>query len=437
VFLTEILIILALVLVNGIFAGAEIAVVALRKSRLQELADEGRGGAHAVLALRDNPERFLATVQVGITVVGAAAAAFGGASIAARLTPVLARIEPLREHAEGAALGLVVAGVSYLSIVAGELVPKSLALRSAERYALLIAKPLLALSWIAAPLVWVLSSSANVLLKPFGDRTKFTETRHSVEELQELVVEASQAGTIPPETGEIASRALELPTLTAADVMVPRPKVVMVSRQTTGEELRRIFLEHKHGRLPVYDGNVDNVVGYVTVKDVLLAPSQQLLVSQELIRPAYFVPGSKPVVELMNEMRRQRTPFAIVVDEHGGLSGIVTMEDVLEELVGEIFSEHAALAPEPIKKAADGSLVVAGTTPIREINRALGIELPEDGEWLTIAGLCLSLAGRVPISGQSFEVPGGIILEVVDATPRRVRTVRVRPGTDVIGQQPN
>jgi putative hemolysin len=132
------------------------------------------------------------------------------------------------------------------------------------------------------------------------------------------------------------------------------------------------------------------------------------------------------VVELMNEMRRQRTPFAIVVDEHGGMSGIVTMEDVLEELVGEIFNEHVKHTPDAIRREADGSAVVAGTTPIREINRALEIELPEDGEWITIAGLCLSLAGRVPSSGQSLEAPEGIILEVIDATPRRVRAVRVR-----------
>lgn len=425
-FVTEVLIILALVIVNGVFAGAEIALVAVRKTRVHELAEDGRGGARAILALRQNPERFLATVQVGITVVSAAAAAFGGASIAARLAPVLARIDVAKEHAHGLALAVVIAGVSYLSIVAGELVPKSLALRSAERYALLIAKPLLALSWIAAPLVWLLSESANLLLRPFGDRTKFTETRHSVEELQELVEEASQAGTIPPETGEIASRALDMPTLTAADVMVPRQQVVVVSRQTTGEELRRVLREHKYGRLPVFDGTVDNVVGYITVKDVLLAPEHERQALQNLVRPAYFVPDSKPVVELMNEMRRQRTPFAIVVDEHGGMSGIVTMEDVLEELVGEIFNEHVKHTPEAIQREADGSVVVAGTIPIREINRALGIELPEDGEWITIAGLCLSLAGRVPSTGQSLEAPEGIILEIIDATPRRVRAVRVR-----------
>jgi putative hemolysin len=176
---TEIVIIVVLVLVNAVFSGAEIAVVALRKNRIEELAAQGRGSARAVLALRAQPETFLATVQVGITVVGATAAAFGGSSLAERLEPLFAGKGWLAEHAEGVSLAIVVSAVSFLSIVVGELVPKSLALRGAERYALLVSRPLLALSVITKPLVWLLSSSANVLLRPFGDSTTFTEARHS------------------------------------------------------------------------------------------------------------------------------------------------------------------------------------------------------------------------------------------------------------------
>jgi putative hemolysin len=427
VLLTEFVIVLLLVLVNGIFAGAEIAVVALRKNRIQELADEGHGSARAVLALRRDPERFLATVQVGITVVGAAAAAFGGASIAEHLEPFLARIDWLENHAEGAALGLVIAGVSFLSIVVGELVPKSLALRGAERYALLIARPLLGLSWFARPLVWLFSSSANLLLRPFGDRTTFTETRHSAEELKDLVDEAGKAGTIPPEAVEIASRALELPELTVGDVRIPRQEVVAISRRATREELRRTLLEHRYSRLPVYEGTVDNIVGYVTVKDVLaFAWERDLIALEDIIRPPFFVPDSKSVVALLNEMRSQRMPFAIVVDEHGGMSGIVTMEDLVEELVGEVLSEHHRQARETIKKEPDGAAIVSGTTSIREINRALEIELPEEGGWSTIAGLCLVLAGRVPNPGDSFRTEGGVSIEIVEASERRVRVVRLR-----------
>ena len=429
--LAEFLVIFALVLANGVFAGAEIAVVALRKNRIQELADQGRGSARAVLALRKNPERFLATVQVGITVVGAAAAAIGGASMARKLEPYLTGFDWLERHAEGVALGLVIAGVSYLTIVAGELVPKSLALRHAERYALVMGQPLVALAWLARPIVWLLSASANLLLRPLGDKTTFTESRHSAEELRELVDAASQAGTIPPEAGEMASRALDLPDLITADVMIPRQDVVMIPKSISREGLRNVLLEHRYSRIPVYEGSVDNVVGYITVKDVLaLAWERDLIVLEDIVRAPFFIPDSKPVVALLTEMREQHMPFAIVVDEHGGMSGIVTMEDLVEEVVGEIFTEHRRTVRESIEAQPDGSVVVSGITPIREINRALGIELPEDGDWNTIAGLCLVLASGVPKSGDRFTTDNGIPLEIVDASARRVRAVRILVSRD-------
>ncbi|HEU5075262.1 MAG TPA: hemolysin family protein, partial [Polyangiaceae bacterium] len=390
--LSEVFVVLALVLANAFFAGAEIAIVALRKGRIEELAAEGRGSARAVLALREQPERFLATVQVGITVVGATAAAFGGASLADHLAPRLARIEWLSEHAETVALGLVIAAVSYLSIVLGELVPKSLALRSAERYALLVSRPLLALAFLARPLVWMLSSSANLVLKPFGDRTTFMEGMHSVDELRQLVEEATEAGTVHPQAAEIASRALELPELRAADVMVPRSKVVAIARDTGGEELKEVLLAHAKSRMPVYDGSIDTVVGYVNVKDLLALAWQGKPIELEgVVRPPFFVPESKSAVELLHEMRARRLPFGIVIDEHGGMSGIVTLEDLVEELVGEIFSEHERDAGHSIRPDADGSLLVDAALPIRDVNRELEVDLPDDGSWSTLAGLVLAL----------------------------------------------
>lgn len=419
---------MALIAANGVFAGAEIAIVASRKTRIQELAEQGRSSAKAVLDLRENAERFLATVQVGITVVSATAAAFGGVAIAERLAPVLAQIPALAEHAEGAALGLVVAVISYLSIVLGELVPKSLALRSAEQYALLVAKPLLALSWLARPVVWLLSSSANLLLKPLGDQTTFTETRHSAEELQQLVEEATKAGTIKPEAGEIVSRALDLGALTTGEVMVPRQQVVSISKDATLEELTKVLLEHGYSRMPVYEERIDNVVGYVNVKDFLAqALKQKPLVLQDVLRTPFFVPESKGAVELLEEMRRKRMPFAIVLDEQGGTAGIITIEDLVEELVGDIFSEHARpQGPLALKVEKDGAVLVNGMTPIRDVNRELDVGLSEDGAWTTIGGLCLELAGRVPSTGDILHAPNGVTLEVVEASPRRVRVVRIR-----------
>jgi putative hemolysin len=426
--MTELILILVLIVAGGVFAGAEIAVVSLRKSRLEELAEEGRSGARAALALKEDPERFLATVQVGITVIGATAAAFGGASIARRLAPLFARVGWLSEHADDVALAVVVAGVSYLSIVVGELVPKSLALRAAERYALWIGRPLLALSWLTRPIIWLLSSSANLLLRPFGDATTFSETRYSVEELQQIVGEATKAGTIHPEAGEIASRAMDMPELRVWDVMVPRQEVIMLDINTPPEALPPVLRDHVHSRMPVYKDNIDNVVGYVTVKDLLgAALEQQPIELSAVVRPPNFIPESMRVVDLLKDMRQRRLKFAIVVDEQGGVAGVVALEDLVEELVGDIFSEHSRHVPQLLEKESGGSVVVSGTTPIRELNRSLGVDLPEDGDWNTVGGLAMALAGRVPSAGEVLSLENGASLEMIDVSPRRVCAVRIRP----------
>lgn len=413
-------------MLGGVFAGAEIAVVALRRTRLTELVEEGRPGARSTLALREQPERFLATVQVGITVVGTAASAFGGYAIARAITPLVSQVTGLTSHAHDVALAIVVTVISYLSIVLGELVPKSLALRHAETYALWIGKPLLALSWIARPVVWLLSMSANLLLRPFGDATTFTEARHSVEELQQLVEEAAKAGTLHPQASEIANRALELPELRVSDVMVPRHQAILLPRDITVEQLHVVVRDHPHTRLPVYDGQIDNVIGYVSMKDVLcLTLEGKPLVLAELLRPSYFVPESKRALELLQEMQERRMKFAIVVDELGGLAGVVTFEDLVEELVGEMFSEHSQPPPPPLREQPDGTVLVNAALPLRELNRVLGVELPEDGKWHTLAGLSLAVAGRVPNAGEVFTLDSGIKLEMVDVSPRRVRSVRL------------
>ena len=434
--LADFLLILVLIVANGIFAGAEIAVVALRRSRVLELVDAGRRGARSVLSLRSDPERFLATVQIGVTVVSATAAAFGGSTVAARIAPLLDSVGVPAHWADRVALALVVAVVSYLSIVIGELVPKSLALHRPETYALLVARPLLALSWIARPLVRLLTVSSNALLVPLGDRTTFTETRHSAEELQHIVEEAARAGTVHPQVGEIASRAIDFADLTAGDVMVPREQVVVLPRQAAPDDIRRLLLEHGHSRIPVFEGRVDNVVGYLNVKDILaMAWERELIVLDDVVRPAYFVPDSTPAVELLQEMRRRHVLIAMVVDERGGMEGIITMEDLVEELVGEIFSEHVKQVPELFRREADGTVLVDGAAPVRDVNRALDLSLPEDEAWNSVAGLCLASAGHIPAPGERIPLDSGLVLEIVDATPRRVRRVRVHLPQDGEGAE--
>ena len=423
--LTELAMILVLILANGFFAGAEIAIVSLRKSRLQQLVEEGHRSAVAVSRLREVPERFLATVQIGITVVSATAAAFGGASIAGRLAPWFAGAGVAPDYADNLALALVVIVVSYLSIVLGELVPKSLALRKAERYALLVGRIVLGLSWLARPMVWFLTASSNVLLKPFGDRTTFTEAHHSTEELQQIMEEAASSGSVDSRSGEIASRALDFGDLSVVDVMVPRNRMDAVPAASTLEEIRRALIETGHSRMPVYEGMRDNVIGYVTVRDVLAAEAHGVTSPRTIFRAAYFVPEAARAVEAFQEMQRRHLRLAIVVDEHGGVAGLLTLEDLIEELVGELFSEDDA-PEESIRREGDGSAVVRGDVTIRDINRALDLDLDEE-QGTTIAGLLISMAGRIPAKGTRLATPDKTAFEVLEASPRLVRSIRIVP----------
>jgi putative hemolysin len=424
---SEIAIILALVLANGLFAGAEIAIIGLRRTRLAQLAEEGHPSARAIRELRAHPERFLATVQVGITVVSATAAAFGGAALAERLEPALAGLPYASRYAGEIALGIVVALVSYLSLVLGELVPKSLALRASERYALLAARPLLALSTLARPLVWLLTASSNAVLRPFGDRTTFTETRLSAEEIEQLVDEAGRAGTLDEPTAEITSRALAFRELRAQDVMVPRSRIVALPRDASTDDLRRLLLEEGRTRMPVYGDSLDDVAGYVLAKDLAaMAWERGLIVLQDLVRPIHFVPATARAVNVLRELQRRRIQLAIVVDEHGGVAGLVTLEDLVEELVGEIVGEREE--PEPLfRPEPGGTTLVRADAPLREVNRELELQLPEGEGYSTLAGLCIALAGAVPERGARLRAPEGTEIEVVEATPRVVRLVRLKP----------
>ena len=431
--LAEIGILLLLVLANGFFAGAEMAVVAVRKARLATLVDERRRGARAVAALRQAPEQFLATVQIGVTVVGATAAAFGGATNAARLTPLLAEIPPLTRYAQDLAIGVVVALVSFLSLVLGELVPKSLALRSPEPVALAVARPLRALSWLARPLVWLLTKSSNLMLAPFGDRTTFIEARVSVQEISHMVEEATRSGTLNSKAGEIAARALAFGDLSAGDVMVPRNQMIAIRRDASEQELRRALLEEGHGRLPVYERTLDNVVGYLVAHEALaLVWEKGLVVLEDLIRPAHFVPETARAVEVLREMQARRLQLSIVVDEHGGVAGLVTLEDLLEELVGDILAETEVASPW-LTREPDGRVLLRGDVPLREVNRELGLALPEGDGYSTVAGLCIALAGGIPAPDTRVVLADGSALEVIEASARQVRRVRVtsppRPAT--------
>jgi putative hemolysin len=422
-------VILALVALNGLLAGSEMAIVSVRKTRLVELVRAGHRSARAVQTLRDDPESFLATVQVGITVVGAAAGAFGGAAFAEDLEPVVRRISWLADYAPQIAFAAVVVVISYLSVVLGELVPKSLALRASERYALLVARPLLAASRVARPVVRLLSASSNLVLRLFGDRTSFVESRLSAEEIRNLVEDAAKTGDVHPAVGDIAARALGFATLTAEDVMVHRRFVVSVSADTTVADACARMAEAGHDRVPVLEARTEEALGYVTLRDlVAMLPASGTSPVRPLLRPGYFVPESMAAPDLLRELQRRRARLAIVVDEHGGTVGIVSLQDLLEELVGEMLAEYEPPVAGRIRRQPDGAALVDGIVPVRAVNRELGVDLPEAPGSTTIGGLCAVLAGgRIPAAAEALRADDGTVIVPVEVSARRVRVAEVRP----------
>jgi len=417
------MIVLAFLVANGLFAGAEIAILSVRKTRLREFIRRRDRRALAVKRLRDEPERFLATVQICITTAGTAAAAFGGARLEHSLAGKFVEVG----LGHGMALFTVIVMIVFLELVVGELVPKSLALRYSDRYSFFTARPLLFLASVMRPLVWFLTLVSNLVLRFFGDKTTFSEARLSRDELQQLVEEAAKTGSVDPRASEIASRALGFGEVTVAEVMVPRNRVVALRRGAPPDEVQRVILEQGHSRMPVYDGTIDNIIGYVVARDVLaLAWEQGLIVLEDILRPPHKVPETTRALDLLREMQRRRTQMAVVVDDQGGVSGLVTTEDLIEELVGDIMSEDDV--PEQFfTREPAGTILVQGWASVRKVNRDLHLDLPVGKDQTTIAGLCMALAEAIPQAGERLTTDNGTVLEVIEASPRRVRRVRIHP----------
>jgi putative hemolysin len=356
------------------------------------------------------------------------AAVVGGATVTDALAPALVRFPGVGPYAEKVALDLVVVLVSFLSLVLAELVPKSLALRAAEPYALFVAPPVAWIARLLHPFVVTLTWTSNVILRVFGDRTTFVETRVSPEEIQQMVEDAATAGSVDPDVGEIASRALDLSKLDAYTVMVPRADIAMIPKQILPSDIARLAREKGHARMPVYDGSRDNIVGLVNLREVLAdAVLEETLDLGPLLHPVVYVPDTLSAPLLLRRMQEEQTHLVLVVNEQGTLVGLVTIEDLVEELVGDILNEND---PPPSKVIEEGEGVwrVAGNAPLHEIARQVGHELVA-GESATLAGLVMELAGAVPQPGTVLQ-DNGLRFEILEATPRRVRWVRLRAIAD-------
>ncbi len=426
--LTESLIILSLLVVNGIFAMSEIAVVTSRRARLQQRADEGSAGARQALKLVDEPTRFLSTVQIGITLIGVLAGAFGGATIAEELDARLELIPELAPYSEGLALFIVVACVAFCSLVIGELVPKRIAMQSPERIASLVAIPMHWLARIASPMVAVLTFTTRIILKllrvPESKGTRVTE-----EEIRAVIAEGRESGVVHLAEQEMLEGVFRLGDRSVRELMVARPDVDWIDVDDDVAVVRERFTRADAETVLVCRGGLDEVVGVIQPARLLaelLEGRPLALVSQTT--PALFVPGSVAVLRLLEMFKQDRQRFAVVLDEYGGVEGVITLDEVLEEVVGEV-PESADLPDTWIVARADGSFLVDGSVEMAELVEHISLApVPEAdrGSYRTLAGFVMTRLGRLPRPTDTF-VYAGVRFEVVDMDQRRVDKVLVTP----------
>ncbi|HXH03078.1 MAG TPA: hemolysin family protein [Candidatus Competibacteraceae bacterium] len=420
----ELLIILLLILLNGFFAMSELAVVSARRARLVALAEQGQRGAAAALRLAEEPGRFLSTVQIGITLIGIFAGAYGGATLSGRLAEALAALPALAPFSEALALGLVVAGITYLSLIVGELVPKQLALHHAERIAIWVAVPMQLLDRLAAPLVYLLDISSRLMLRLLGAHggsgQKVTD-----EEIKTLIAEATAAGVVESAEQAMISAVMRLADRPVRAIMTPRPDIVWLDLEDSAEEHWRIIRESRYSRFPVSRGDIDEVVGIVQVKDLLEQAMQggtpELAAA---VREPLVVHDGLGALKALEMLKQSPLQMALVVDEYGSLQGLVTATDVLESIVGELAEQDTGAQP-GVMQREDGSWLVDGGLALDELKELLRLrELPEEGEFHTLAGLTLSQLGHVPTTGEHFTLEG-YRFEVVDMDGRRVDKVLI------------
>jgi len=411
----------------GYFSAAEVAVLSSRKSRMQELVDEGSAPASIILGFQKKPESFLATVHVGVVFSLILASGLGGTIALQHIVPSLESVPTpwVRDGSGWIALALVAIVTGFLVVVFGELVPKSLALRSAERVALAMSGSLRVFSIIFRGPAWILSLASNGVLYFFRDSTNFAESRISEEEFKLLLEEGTKTGVIDSTEQELIRSIFEFTDTTVKEVMIPRPDVVAVNIELPRERLIRTVVEEGYSRMPVYKGSVDNILGVVYAKDLLgLREHGELIIIQDLIRPAFFVPETRKISSLMRELQKNRMHMAVVVDEFGGLQGVVTMEDIIEEIVGEIHDEYDEEVRD-VEQSGDGSFMVNARMGIRDFNERFQAEIPMAPEYDTLSGFVQKLAGRIGEVGEetSFE---DLQFTIVKKSQRRIRLVRVR-----------
>jgi putative hemolysin len=423
----EVIVIFLLILANGVFAMTEIALVSVRKSRLEQRADEGDESARTALDLLKSPNKFLSTVQIGISLVGVFAGALGGAGLSEQVAKWLDMVPVLQPYSHVIALGLVVLVITYFSLVIGELIPKRLALHSAERISIATAKPMRFLAKVASPIVGLLAVSTELGLKILGVKPSL-ETPISDDEIMLLIEQGRQTGSIQDQEQDMVESIFRLGDRRADAIMTPRVDLTWLDIRDPLEVSIKKTLSHSHSLFPVGDGSLDEVIGIVRAKELLGKKLNGETVDlAKIVIPPLFVPESMPALKVLELLKTPGNRAALVIDEYGGLQGLVTLSDVLQAIIGDIPIPGESFEPQVVERE-DGSYLLDGQLQIDVLKDILKFDaLPEEEHagFQTLGGFMMNQMGEIPTAGQFFEWDG-FKFEVVDMDGRRVDKVLVQ-----------
>ncbi len=437
--LLRVLVVILLVAANAFFVAAEYALVSIRDTRIQQLIEARRIGARTVQRLHQKLDEVLAGVQLGVTLASLALGWIGEPFIARLIEPELGNLKHAAVYAHGFAIAIAFALITYITVILGEIVPKTVALQRAERVALAVAAPMDVFLTIARPFLFVMTRGAGWVLRAFGLREIRRGAVHSPDELKLIITASRRFGLVPPFQEEMIHNALELDDITVREVMVPRPDIFSLPGDISLDEAASRIIEEQHSRVPVYDPQrgPEHIIGVLYAKDLMrwmrlrmtLTPGQpaaartaKMPISQ-IMRNILVVPETKPLSDLLLEFRERKRHMAVVVDEFGSTAGLVTVEDVLEQLVGEIEDEFD-VAPVPPLSSATGTVVLEGSTNILDLETQYEIQLPRDGGFETLAGFMLSRLQKIPALGEGFDYEGRRFT-VVEMDGHRIAKVRI------------
>lgn len=421
----DIFLIIVFIIVNGFFAASEIAVITNRRSRIKQLMDEGNKNAEVLHELKEEPDRFLATIQIGVTVAGVIASAIGGAAAVTNIKPLLQAVPIpfISASSEAIAIGIVVVIITYFTLVFGELIPKSIALSSPETVGLFVAPLIDKLSKLAGAIVQILTISTNLILRPFNKKA-FTERGYvSEEEVKLLIEEGGEQGVFEPEEKELIHSVFEFTDTSVKEVMIPATQMVTITNTMTVDEVKTIISVEKFSRYPLIGKDINDVRGVLYAKDFynILSRTDSIEI-HKIIKPPIFIPEAMKISILLREMQKKRMHMAIVIDEYGSVSGLVTLEDLLEEIVGEIRDEYDTESP--VITLSDGTMIIDASISLRDLNEDYNVEIPESPDYETLGGFILASLQRIPKTGDTVAI-NGKQLRVVEMVAQRIAKVKL------------